>query len=167
MLVRSERPGGEFIDVDKVGRRFEKLLPPGEYKLFAEVGDESEHAYRFIESVKATVRAGEITTVVLAVPSDLADASAVPGHLNFKMHPELGSGMSFENSPGGVRVDFLMADCPAAKAGVQLGDLVVAIDGEGTRDALDAFARVRKPSDGATLDFLVRRGGQDLKLTLR
>jgi C-terminal processing protease CtpA/Prc len=60
-----------------------------------------------------------------------------------------------------------MSDCPAAKAGVLLGDLVVAIDGEATRDALDAFARVRKPSDGSTLDFLVRRQGQDFKLTLR
>ena len=83
------------------------------------------------------------------------------------MHPELGSGISFENSLGGVRVDFLMSDCPAAKAGVLIGDLVLAIDGEPTRDALDAFARVRKPSDGTTLDFQVRRDGKDLKLTLR
>lgn len=165
VLVRVDRAGGEFINVDQTAQRFEKSLAPGTYRLFAEVGGGAGQAYRFFERQTAEVRAGEITTVVLDV-GELADASAAPIH-NFKMHPELGSGLSFENSPGGVRVDFLMSDCPAAKAGVQLGDLVVAIDGEATRDALDAFARVRKPSDGTTMDFLVRRQGQDLELTLR
>lgn len=166
IMVRADRPGGDFLEVDKTSRRFDKLLAPGSYHLFAEVKGHQGHDFKFIESQVAVVRAGEITSVVVDVPSDGADASAAPFH-NFKMHPELGSGLSFENSPGGVRVDFLMSDCPAAKAGVLLGDLVVAIDGESTRDALDAFARVRKPSGGATLDFLVRRQGQDLKLTLR
>ncbi|MFZ5446911.1 MAG: PDZ domain-containing protein, partial [Myxococcota bacterium] len=82
------------------------------------------------------------------------------------MHPELGSGLSFENSPGGVRVDFLMSGCPAATAGVQVGDLVVSIDGEPTRDARDAFARVRRPS-GAELSLVVRREGRDLPLTIK
>ena len=87
---------------------------------------------------------------------------------SYRLHTELGSGLSFENSPGGVRVDFIMADCPSAKAGVRIGDLVVSIDGEPTRNALDAFARVRKPSDEASsLELLVRRDGQDLKLTVR
>jgi hypothetical protein len=168
LLVRSDKPGGEFITIDKAQRSFEKVLAPGTYHLFAEVkGDEDDQDFRFIESQLAVVRAGELTTVVVDVPGNVKGASAVPFHKNFDMHPELGSGLSFENSPGGVRVDFLMSDCPAAKAGVKLGDLVVAIDGETTRDAQDAFARVRKPSDGATLDVMVRREGQDLKLTLR
>lgn len=168
LMVRSDRPGGDFIEVDKTSRRFEKLLAPGTYHVFAEVkGPPGGHDFEFLESQLAEVRAGELTTITVDVPADGREASAIPGHRNFKMHPELGSGLSFENSPGGVRVDFLMSDCPAAKAGVQLGDLVVAIDGEATRDALDAFARVRKPSDGATIDFLVRRQGQDLTLTLR
>ncbi len=166
VLVRRERVGGDFVEVDKLTRRFEKLLAPGTYYLYAWVGRPAGHDSTFLEMQTVIVRAGELTTVVLDVPGDGVEATAAPQR-NFKMHPELGSGLSFENSPGGVRVDFLMSDCPAAKAGVQLGDLVVAIDGESTRDALDAFARVRKPADGASLEFQVRRAGQDLKLTLR
>lgn len=165
VMVRNERPGGEFIEADKIDGHFEKLIPPGTYRLFAETRGEKKDEFKFIESITATVRAGEVTTVVLDVPDEFADAGTRV-HRSFMMHPELGSGVSFENSPGGVRVDFLMADCPAAKAGVQLGDLVVAIDGETTRNALDAFARVRKPS-GEALDLLIRRDGQDLKLTVR
>ena len=165
VVVRGDQPGGEFIKVDKTDGHFEKLLPPGTYRIFVEIKGDDVHAFQFIESATATVRAGELTTVVLDVPFASDAGQPAPG---FRLHDELGSGLSFENSPGGVRVDFLMADCPAAKAGIRIGDLVVSIGGEVTRDALDAFARVRKPSNASSsLDVLVRRDGQDLKLTLR
>lgn len=168
VMVRNDRPGGEFIEVNQVDRTFEKALAPGTYRIFAEVKGERVNEFQFIESITAVVRAGELTTVVLNVPGGAAeDGGRARVHPSFDMHPELGSGMSFENSPGGVRVDFLMGDCPAVKAGVRIGDLVVAIDGEATRNALDAFARVRKPSDEAPLELLVRRDGQDLKLSVR
>lgn len=166
VLVRREvnfAPG--FIDTDLQGQHFEKMLAPGNYRLFAEIGTPAAHDLKFVASTLAVIRAGETTTVAMGIT--LEDGGAAPTALDPRMHLELGSGLSFENSPGGVRVDFLMSDCPAAKAGVRIGDLVVAIDGEATRDALDAFARVRKPTDGTTLDFTIRRDGQDLKLTLR
>ena len=168
VMVRNDRPGGEFIEVAKSDRRFEKLLPPGTYGIFAEVKSDKTNEFEFIESITATVRAGQTTTVVLEVPEAVAQPGdgGVRAHRGFDMHPELGSGLSFENSPGGVRVDFLMSDCPAAKAGVLIGDLVLAIDGQALSNALEAFARVRKPS-GSTLDFQVRRDGKDLQLTLR
>ena len=115
VMVRNDRPGGEFIDVNQADGHFEKLLPPGTYRLFAETRGEKKDEFKFVESITATVRAGEVTTVVLEVPDEFADAGTRT-HRNFMMHPELGSGVSFENSPGGVRVDFLMADCPAATA---------------------------------------------------
>ena len=165
VVVRGEQLGREFIKTDKTDNHFEKVLPPGSYRIFAEIKADEAHSFQFIEILTATVRAGELTTVVLDVPWKTDGGSAGPG---YRLHTELGSGLSFENSPGGVRVDFIMADCPAAKAGVRIGDLVVAIDGEPTRNALDAFARVRKPSDEASsLEVLVRRDGQDLKLTVR
>jgi C-terminal processing protease CtpA/Prc len=154
--------GPGFIVTDKVGQHFEKMLAPGTYRLFAELGDPS-HGYRFVESTTAVIRAGEITTATLG--DVFADGGLAPA-LDTRMHSELGSGLSFENSPGGVRVDFLMSECPAAKAGVRIGDLVVAIDGEAARNALDAFARVRKSGEGVVLELLVRRDGQDLKLTV-
>ena len=115
VFAHPDRPGGEFIEMEKTDRHFEKSLPPGTYNLFAEVKGPSSPDYEFVQTLRATVRSGEVTTVVLDVPFD-ADASALPG---FRMHDQVGSGLSFENSPGGVRVDFLMADCPAAKAGMR------------------------------------------------
>jgi hypothetical protein len=165
VMVRREAGAG-FIDAELKGTHFEKMLAPGTYRLFAETGTPKDHDIKFVESTTAVIRAGEITTVTMGLL--LEDGGSVPTALDMRMHQELGSGLSFENSPGGVRVDFLMADCPAAKAGVRIGDLVMAIDGQPTRDALDAFARVRKSTDqGQTLDFTVRRDGQDLQLTLR
>lgn len=165
VVLRRDQPGGEFVKVDKTDGHFDKLLPPGTYRIFAEIKGDEVHAFQFIESLTATVRAGETTTVVLEVPPAPDSGQPAPG---YRLHDELGSGLSFENSPGGVRVDFLMADCPAAKAGVRIGDLVVSIDGEATRDALDAFAKVRKRvSEAAALELLVRRDGQDLELTVR
>lgn len=166
VLVRRETGFGPgFIDTDLRGQRFEKMLAPGTYRLFAEVGTPADHDLKFVESTTAVIRAGEITTVAMGLL--LEDGGAAPTALDTRMHQELGSGLSFENSPGGVRVDFLMADCPAAKAGVRIGDLVVTIDGQPARNALDAFARVRKPSEGPPLELTVRRDGQDLQLTVR
>jgi C-terminal processing protease CtpA/Prc len=111
----------------------------------------------FTEVDVAVIRPGELTQVTLRQ----GDAGKP-----FKLHPELGSGLSFENSPGGVRVDFVMNDCPAAKAGVQLGDLIVSIGGVPTKDSVDAFERMRKP-DGAQVVLVLRRQGVDQTVTVR
>ncbi len=163
VLLRGWRGSGRFRISNElamvVNGRFEQRLAPGAYLVLA------KYKGRFVETSvreEAVVRSGEVTTVVVRV---VEGDGGIPAHANM-MHSELGSGLSFENSPGGVRVDFLMSDCPAARAGVQIGDLVVSIDGEPTRDALDAFARVRKPS-GEQLRLQVRRDGKDLPFTLK
>jgi hypothetical protein len=152
--------GAKFSEHAKVTNgRFELVLPPGHYRAFVSGERAGDHV--FIESSPVDVKPGEITTVVL---SNVAGSDG--GFMFAFAHPELGSGMSFENSPGGVRVDFLMNDCPAAKAGVVIGDLITTIDGSPAKDALDAFARVRK-ANGDQLALGVRRDGRDLLLTVR
>lgn len=131
---------------------FDLQLAVGEYTLFI---DEDGVAH---ENQPVEIRGGETTdTLVYADPPWK--------HPNF-MHPTLGSGLSFDNAAGSVRVDFLMEGCPAAKAGVKQGDLVISIDGTPVRDSVDAFARANKPS-GETLTLVVRRGGADVPLTVR
>ncbi len=138
-------------------RRFEVLLAPGHYTVMVLMRD------HYVTNTTVDIRGGEVTTVTVSTETD--DDGGVPEHWAM-MHPELGSGLSFENSPGGVRVDFLMSDCPAARAGVKLGDLVLSIDGEPTRDARDAFERVRVPN-GEALSLVVRRDGVDLPVTVK
>ncbi|MBL8913234.1 MAG: carboxypeptidase regulatory-like domain-containing protein [Archangium sp.] len=139
--------------------RFEIVLAPGSYSAFVLLKG-ADHVFTQVDEV--FVKAGEITTVALKL--DTGDAGS-----NFKFafgHPELGSGLSFENANGGVRVDFMMSDCPAAKAGVLIGDMITSIDGAPAKDALDAFAKVRKPN-GEQLALGVRREGRDLVLNVR
>jgi Carboxypeptidase regulatory-like domain/PDZ domain len=141
--------------VKVVDGRFEQLLAPGEYHLYVLNG---EHMF---DELTATVRPGELTTVTLT-DAMLDGGGPHRKHTFF----DLSSGISFENSPGGVRVDFLMGNCPAAKAGLQMGDLVLSIEGEATQNALGAFEQLRK-SEGDTLSMLVRRDGRDLPVVIK
>ncbi len=62
-----------------------------------------------------------------------------------------------------ARVDEVMPDSPAAKAGLQSGDLIVAIEGR----PVTAFEHIQRhvgTSVGQTLTFRVERGGQTIDL---
>lgn len=129
-------------------------LPAGSYRVVV-APSKDEMAMANVE-----IRAGEDSVVQLR-------PEGTDGHFPHHMlHPQLGSGLSFENAAGGVKIDFLMNDCPASRAGLKMGDVVVSIDGAAARDASDAFSRVRK-SQGEELQLIVRREGQDVLLTVK
>jgi hypothetical protein len=107
--------------------------------------------------VQVEVREGEVTEFEREVLDD-------PEVRSFQVHQSVASGLSFDNGPGGVQVGFLMGDCPAAKAGLQSGDLVLAIGGAPVRDSLAAFAAVRGAHE---LRLAIRRDGVDRELTIR
>lgn len=133
---------------------FSIKVPPGNYSVFAT----SQRSMRIMPQF-VDVRTGEVTDVVLPITDEDLDPDAGwDARLNAMAEP--GTGISFENALGGVRVSFLMQGCPAARAGVKMGDVVVTIDGEAPRDSLDAFARVKKPR-GAQVALAVRRDGAD------
>lgn len=72
-----------------------------------------------------------------------------------------------EGSAVGVRVDGVDDDSPAAKAGVQEGDVVVEFDGERVRSARQLTRLVQETPDGRTVKMTVTRGGgrQTLEIT--
>lgn len=133
---------------------FQIELPPGEYHLFA------RHRGLQFQMKTVEVQPGETTSVQLVI----YDAGSPADDRHF-VHQNVSSGVSFENAPGGVRVDFLMHGSPAQEAGLQQGDLILSIDGEAARDAADAFARVRRAGDELTL--VVRREGADLSIVVK
>jgi regulator of sigma E protease len=59
-------------------------------------------------------------------------------------------------------IDQVVADSPAAEAGLQPGDTIVAIDGQ--RVAAGDIARTISGSEGQPLTLLVRRGGSEVEL---
>jgi len=73
-------------------------------------------------------------------------------------------GVSLDLDFAGVKVNQVMADAGAQKAGVKVNDQIVAVDGEATPSA-DAFMGLlqrRKPDEVVTLK--IKRGDQELEL---
>ena len=64
-----------------------------------------------------------------------------------------------------ARIDQVEPNSPAAEAGLQPGDVVLTIDGEGIVDFRD-LQRVIGGSPGQTLDVVVRRGDADVRVEL-
>jgi S1-C subfamily serine protease len=102
-----------------------------------------------------------------AIPIDLAAKSATAivqgktvqtGYLGVSVAPSTGS-------QAGALVQEVAAGSPAAKAGLRVGDLIVAIDGQPVQSYGQLVGRIRdhKPSDKVTLK--VARGGNETTIT--
>jgi putative serine protease PepD len=102
-----------------------------------------------------------------AVPIDLAarSASAIVqgkqvqvGYLGVTMAPPSGG-------QDGALVQDVASGSPAAKAGLRVGDLVVAIDGQAVADYGELAARIRAHKPGETATLKVVRGGNETTIT--
>ena len=69
-----------------------------------------------------------------------------------------------EAEGGGVEIKYLFADRPAQKAGVQVGDVIVAVDGKDVTKMLldDAISLIRGPRDTKVV-LTIRRGEEALQ----
>jgi putative serine protease PepD len=101
---------------------------------------------------------GENTGVGFAIPSNtvrrVADQIAGGGTV---AHPFLG--LSLTDGNGGALVGAVQSGGPAARAGVQQGDVVTALDGQSVSSsgALISAVQTHKPGDSVALTL--RRGG--------
>lgn len=70
------------------------------------------------------------------------------------------------NTVNGARVDQVTADSPAAKAGLQVGDVITAIDGTNIdqSNSLASLIQAKKPGD--TVKLSVTRGNQTLSISV-
>lgn len=64
-----------------------------------------------------------------------------------------------------ARIDQIQPNAPAAAAGLQVGDVLVAVNGKAIRD-FQALQRVVSESPNQTLSVVALRGGRQLSLTL-
>jgi S1-C subfamily serine protease len=100
--------------------------------------------------------------VVEAEASDLGDVTvsprrAAPGTL----------GAGFSEDRGHVTFAWLTPDGPAARAGVTLGDRLLAVDGQVVRDRTEAESRARGTPGSAVRLQLRRAGGEQEVLVTR
>jgi serine protease Do len=73
--------------------------------------------------------------------------------------PEIASSLGLKDSKGAI-VASVVPNGPAAKAGIEQGDVVTAIDGKAVEDSRDLTRRVADVAAGASADFTVDRQGQ-------
>ncbi|WP_274628109.1 S1C family serine protease [Arvimicrobium flavum] len=82
------------------------------------------------------------------------------GYLGASLHPMRGAGMQ------GAMVMSLDDDGPAKAAGIQLGDIIVAWDGEEVSGPRELLRRLGPPSAGRTVTLGIVRGGEPRDVTV-
>ena len=77
----------------------------------------------------------------------------------------LGTIPDMSESPGGVRVNGVHAESPAAKAGITAGDIITAIGAKTVANLYDMTDALRAHQPGDTVVIVIKRGDQTLRLT--
>ncbi len=113
--------------------------------------------------------------ISFAIPSQLAQrvferlktTGIARGWLGVQMQeitPELAKHLELAEVRG-VVVTAVAADSPAAKAGIQPGDVIVAVGNQTIRDAEDLRLAVAQTRIGSQIVVTLLRGGQELRVT--
>jgi len=76
-------------------------------------------------------------------------------------------GVRIEDDTEGVRIQFVMEDSVAEKAGLQVGDVVTSASGLETRILTDLQAIVRRQQPGNVMPLTVLRDGEEIELLAR
>jgi membrane-associated protease RseP (regulator of RpoE activity) len=74
---------------------------------------------------------------------------------------------SAEDSDEGITISEVLADSPAAQAGLQAGDRLLVLDGRWTDSIADAYQAAGRVKAGTTATVVVRRAGKELELTVK
>lgn len=73
-------------------------------------------------------------------------------------------GITFDpDSQDTVRINTIIPDSPAKRAGLRRGDSLLAVDGETVANQGDVIRRVKRTPPGRELEFLIRRGDEELR----
>jgi alpha-beta hydrolase superfamily lysophospholipase len=121
-------------------------------------------------SYKPAVHRGmfRATVALLALSSAPVTFSAAtdsqPASERLPRHAILGAGAV--GAVGGIKVTVVVADSAAARAGLQVGDIVNAIGTQQIATAADFLARVKALPTGKPIDFSIVRDGAPLKVSV-
>lgn len=119
-----------------------------------------------VVGINTLVRSGPGAGLGFAIPINRAQTIArqlvARGRAS---HPVIG--VSLSNGPNGPVIRSVQPGAPAAKAGVQSGDEIAAIDDRPMRNAADVVAAIDRKGVGQQLTLSIRRGKTRLDIRLK
>ncbi len=79
----------------------------------------------------------------------------------------IGLALGFDAAKKEITVEDLLEDTPAAKSGLKMGDVLLAVDGSEVTDLPSAIRSVRAAKPGQTLPLRIRRDGDTKEIKVR
>ncbi len=137
-----------------------------ETKVSADSLPEAVQGYAVGDTVTLSVtRGGEM----LELAATLAERPTTPPVPSTRITPRLAQpraflGVTLEQSANGVTVAEVVADSPAAEAGLEAGDIIAAVNGAAARRPADVVNAVRAAQPGDVLALTIERGGETLEI---
>ncbi|MEX2442261.1 MAG: Do family serine endopeptidase [Alkalispirochaeta sp.] len=117
------------------------------------------------------IRSGEEMTVEVRIGERESESAIAnlnsrlwPGFSVFPLTDELRQDIELDSSPEGVLVSTVENRSPGAAAGIRVGDILIAIDGEATPDLLNFYRELN--GAGSTIELTILRDGTEQTLEL-
>jgi S1-C subfamily serine protease len=159
-LLANHQPGDEVtLNIQRGGEE------SPEREITVALGEDSETAGKAYLGIRFT-NAGSVEDQPGGLPQFDLPFEGSPDEMPFQ-HPDF---QLPEGVEAGVVISEVTADSPAEAAGLQAGDVVTAVDGEGleTSDALVQAIQAHKPGETVTLTILRsgQESGEDIEVTL-
>ena len=111
----------------------------------------------------AVLDSAMLVTVVLLMSGTLADPTET-GDAEVRLAPRIGLQMNPDDEEG--RVEAVIPDSPAARAGVLVGDRIVAVDGKPFAGIVELGTAVEEAGEEIPWDLEILRDGERLRIEL-
>jgi putative serine protease PepD len=81
-------------------------------------------------------------------------------------YPVIGANVQGTEKLDGARVESISSGSPASRSGLEVGDLIIKVDGKPVTSSIDVVVAVRTHQPGEKVELTVRRDGKELTISV-